>query len=40
MVSVTFHPDFHQKVKAYCEDHQMKISQFIRYAVAKEINNF
>ena len=39
MVSAKFHPDFHAKVKAYCDTHQMKISQLIRYAVAKEIEN-
>lgn len=37
MVSVALHPDFHSRVKEYCAVHQMKISQLIRYAVAKEI---
>lgn len=32
-------PAFHEKLQQYCEEHQIKMSQFVRYALSRTMNS-
>ena len=38
LVTCRLQPDFHQKLKTYCSDYHIKMSQLDRYLLAKEVN--
>ena len=31
-------PEFHKKVRDYCDDHQLSMTQLVRYLLAREVN--
>jgi len=38
MVGCYVDPDFHDTVKDFCSDNQIKLSQFIRFALARAMS--
>ena len=38
VIQTNITPEFHEKVKLYCEEHQVTMTQLVRYLLAKEVN--
>lgn len=38
LVTCRLQPEFHDKLKTYCSDNHIKMSQLVRYLLAKEVN--